>query len=64
MNIGRAVDVFADIESDDYSEAEKALAIYEVLNMPTHMSIKKDSMLSVIKWLWNKSYAIGRGEKE
>lgn len=56
MNIGRAAAIFADIESDDYSEEEKALAIYEVLNMPTHMSVRKDSMLSVIKWLWDKIY--------
>ncbi len=56
MNIGRAVAVFADIDSDNYSEEEKALAIYVVLNMPTHMGIKKDEMLCVIKWLWDKCY--------
>lgn len=56
MNIGNAVAIFCNIESNDFSEEEKALAIYEVLNMPTHMSIKKDSMLTVIKWLWDRNY--------
>lgn len=56
MNIGNAVAIFGNINSNDYSDEEKALAIYEVLNMPTHMSIKKDSMLTVIKWLWDRNY--------
>lgn len=34
------------------------------MNMPTHMSIKKDSMLSVIKWLWNKCYEMAGDTNE
>ena len=56
MKIEKAITIFVDIESGNYSEEEKALAIYEVLNMPTQTSIRKDDMLSVIKWLWFKAY--------
>ena len=64
MNIGRAVAVFSDIDNDEYTEEEKALAIYYVMKMPTHNGVKKDWMLSVIKWLWNKCYEIKGGEQE
>ena len=64
MNISRATAVFADINSDEYSDEEKALAIYDVIKMPTHNGVKKDSMLSVIKWLWHKIYEIEDGEQE
>lgn len=64
MNISRATAVFEDINSDEYSDGEKALAIYDVIKMPTHNGVKKDSMLSVIKWLWNKCYEIEDGEQK
>ena len=64
MNISRATAVFEDINSDEYYDEEKALAIYDVMKMPTHNGVKKDSMLSVIKWLWHKIYEIEDGEQE
>lgn len=64
MNIGRATAIFEDVNSDEYSDEEKALAIYDVIKMPTHNGVKKDSMLSVIEWLWNKCYEIEDGEQE
>lgn len=64
MNISRATAIFEDINSDKYSNEEKALAIYDVMKMPTHNGVKKDSMLSVIKWLWHKIYEIEDGEQE
>ncbi len=64
MNIGRAMAIFENINNDTYSDEEKALAIYKVTKMPTHNSVKKDSMLSVIKWLWDKCYEIKDGEQE
>lgn len=62
MNIGKSTAIFEDINSDEYSNEEKALAIYDVMKMPTHNGVKKDSMLSVIKWLWHKIYEIEDGE--
>lgn len=64
MNIGRAIAIFEDINNDAYSDEEKALAVYNVSKMPTHNSVKKDSMLSVVKWLWDKCYEIKDGEQE
>lgn len=56
MNIGKAQAVFERIESERYTDEEKLLAIREVMEMPTHNGIKKDTILNALKWLWN--YAI------
>ena len=53
MNIGKAVAICENLGSEKYSLEEKALAIREVMNMPTHMSVKKDTLVGMIKWLWN-----------
>ena len=58
MNIGKACAIFYQLNSDKYTEEEKALAIYEVMNMPTHNGIKKDVMLEAIKWLFDKAFEI------
>lgn len=56
MGKGKAMAIFMQINSEEYTDDEKALAIYIVMEMATHMSITKDMMLDVIKWLWNKSF--------
>ena len=56
MKIGYARAVFEDINSDKYSEYEKAMAIYRVINMETHNSVTKASMLEAIRWLWDKHF--------
>ena len=58
MNYGTAMAIFLQIDSEKYSDIEKALAIYKVMNAPSHMAIKKDDMLKAIRWLWNKLYEI------
>lgn len=50
--------IFCDIENDKYTDEEKALAIYEIMNWATHNSVTKDKMLDVIKWLFNKCYEV------
>ena len=35
MNIGRAVGIFKEIDSDKYTSEEKAEAIFDVMNMET-----------------------------
>lgn len=60
MNIGKACAIFEQIESDKYTDEEKATAIYNVLEMPTHNSVSKDSMLAAIKYLFDKQYEITR----
>ena len=58
MKIGYARAVFEDINSDKYSECEKAMAIYRVINMETHNSVTKASMLEAIRWLWDRHFEI------
>lgn len=65
MNIGTAIAIFENLESEKYSDEEKALAIYTVMNRETHNSVKKDYMLKAIKWLWRRQYEIvENGEQE
>ena len=56
MNIGNARAVFENINSDEHSEIEKAMAIYRVMHMETHNSVTKASMLEVIRWLWDRQF--------
>lgn len=66
MNIGKAVAIFLQIESDKYTDDEKGTAIYEVLKMPTHNGITKDRMLAVINYLLRICFDVpdeGSGKK-
>ena len=56
MKTSKACVIFDNIDSPDFTDLEKGEAIYEVLKMPTHNSITKDKMLSVIKWLFDKVF--------
>lgn len=58
MKIGKACAIFLQIDSEEYTVIEKGEAIYHVMNMPTHNGIKKDVMLSVIKWLFNQCFSL------
>lgn len=53
MNIGKAVAICENLDSEEHSIENKLVAIHEVMNMPTHMSIKKDTLVGMVKWLWN-----------
>ena len=63
MNIRKAICIFSNIKSDEYTEVEKGIAIYEVMKMPTHNGIKKSGMMEVINWLWNKLYELESDSK-
>lgn len=56
MNVGKACAIFEQIKSERYTDEEKLLEIHEVIEMPTHNGITKDTILNALKWLWN--YAI------
>lgn len=53
MNIGKAVAICDNLDSEEHSIEDKLHAIHEVMNMPTHMGVKKDTLIGMIKWLWN-----------
>ena len=61
MKRGNARAIFEDINNSEYSEVDKALAIYMVMYMETHNSVTKASMLEVIKWLWDRQFELVEG---
>lgn len=58
MNIVVAISIFEDIESEGYTEEQKAIAIRKVLDMPTKNSITKDHICKVLDWLWKQNYIL------
>ena len=64
MDIGKAMAIFNNINSDKYSVNEKAMAIYRVMHMETHNSVTKASMLEVIRWLWDRQFELVEGEED
>lgn len=64
MNLGKAFAIFKQINSTEFTEEEKTLAIYEVMESPTHMSITKQESIEVIKYLWNQAYKISEVDSE
>lgn len=64
MTIQKAMVIFNDITSQDYTDEEKLIAIYKVIKMPTHMSITKTATLKALIWLWNSAYEIKEGEQD
>lgn len=58
MKLGKACAIFQNIDSPDYSDEEKGLAVLKVSRMETHNSIRKDDMLKVIRWLLELSFEL------
>lgn len=50
MNIGKACAIFEQLESDDYTEVEKLLAVINVVEMETHNGIKKADIIKAFRW--------------
>ena len=58
MKIHEAILIFDNIESDDFTNNEKIVAIRKVLDMPTKNSITKDEICNAFLWLWNQFYDV------
>lgn len=58
MKIGKAYKILDNIDSDEYTVEEKALAIRMVLDMATHNGVSKAVLLRVLTWLWNEHYEL------
>jgi hypothetical protein len=57
MKYGAAINI---IENLDKHNSEKiGLAIYTILNMTTIMAVTKNSLLDVVRYLFNKCYEVG-----
>lgn len=64
MTKGRALAIFENIENASESAEEKGMAIYIVMNMETHNSVTKASMLKVIRWLWYRAIELEQEDEE
>ena len=58
MKIGQAYKILDNINSDEYTADEKALAIRMVLDMATHNGVTKTVLLRTLNWLWNEHYEL------
>ena len=64
MKIGQAYKILDNIDSNDYTVNEKALAIRIILDMETHNGVTKTVLLKALNWLWNKHFEIICGEEK
>ena len=58
MGIGKSCAIFDNIDSDKYTVEEKGAAILDVVRMPTHNGMPKESMLRVIRFLLPLAYDV------
>lgn len=61
MSMGTACVIFQNIDNPDISTEEKAAAIFKIINMETHNSVTKASMLKALRWLLELSFDIEEG---
>jgi len=62
MNIGKACAICNDINHCGLSDDEKGLAIYTMMNMETHNSITKKTLLDIIKYLFQLCFDVEKME--
>ena len=62
MKIGKAVAIFWNIDSKEYTDDEKLTAIYLVLGMETHNGTTKEKILKAFRWLFNHTVIIEEGK--
>ena len=64
MDINKAIKIFINIESSNYTDEEKGTAIMKVAQMETHNGITKTAMLKVIWWMLNLSFELPEGTEK
>lgn len=58
MTFGQAYKILDNIDSDEYTVDEKAMAIKVILDMETHNGVTKAVLLKAMNWLWNEHYEL------
>lgn len=58
MSIGEARRIFDNIDSQQYTDEQKGEAILRVLKMETHNSVKKESLLKVIGYMFDLCFEV------
>ena len=56
MSYGTAIYIIENL--DKHTDEEIGLAIHKILNMVTIMAVKKDSLLNVVRFLFDKCYKV------
>ena len=58
MKFCQAYKIMDNIDSEEYTEDEKAMAIRVILDMETHNGVTKPVLLYAMNWLWNEHYEL------
>lgn len=58
MNARKATAIFKQTNENMYTDMTKLAAIYQVLNLPTHNGISKDSIIAAFKWMFDFGYEL------
>lgn len=56
--LGRSAGIFSNIESDEFTVEEKARAILTIMQKDNPKEVKKEAMMQVIRWLWNRCFRV------
>ena len=64
MNVGEAIGIFSNIESENYTHKQKAEAIYIVMFQGRTKDVRKEAMGDVIKWLWKRCFRVRKNGEE
>lgn len=59
MKYGTAINIIENL--DKHTDEEIGNAIYKILNMRSIMAVKKDSLLNVVRYLFNKCFEVEKG---
>lgn len=62
MTYRKAIDVIENL--DKHTDEEIGYAIHRILSMTTIMAVKKDSLLKVVRYLFDKCYEVEEGGAE
>lgn len=63
MKISKANSIFNHLDSKEYTDEEKALAIKMIIDMPTHNGITKAQILKATRWLWEQCWQIEEAQE-
>lgn len=62
MKYGKAIEILENL--DKHTDEEIGLAIHRILCMASIMAVKKDTLLNVVRYLFDKCYEIAEGGAE
>ena len=63
MTAGRAAGIFSNIKSEQFTDHEKAEAIYIIMHAYNYGGVRRDAMMEAVTWLWNRCFRLRKEEK-